>query len=319
MIRVNLPHMDAAGLSEGWLFRHSGNLHWDRLCAALHTPSHELADDDGVRLYPVFIAIRARYDRPLSTVVENERLRSAVDLAHYGRAFFRSAVRVGNAAGSFALEMLTTFAARDRAGVNHLHRTTPASGLRYDVPELRAAPQLLLDRHAMARGLATTHHLASYAVDLTRVAAAPCELYDPSPYTDFNGVGLLYFAAYPAIVDTLERRLLRRTALAPSIDWALATSTIARDVFYYRNLDLGERLIVALNSVARVPQGYLLHSILSREHDGAVLADVVTLKQDVSKARLLHAERCERLAPEADVAPALSRGQLAREPRPSLV
>lgn len=308
MIRVNLPHMDAAGLSEGWLFRHCGNLHWERLCAALATPSHELTDDRHTRLYPVFVAIRARYERPLSAVVENEELDSRVELAHYGRAFFRSVVTVGNARGDFALEMVTTFAARDQAGQNDLHRTTPASRLRYALPQLRSAPGLLVERQSLKRGLSTTHTLAGHTVGLAPAAGAACEIYDPSPYADFNGVGLLYFAAYPVIVDTAERRLLRRIELdRPAADWALATSTIARDVFYYRNVNLGDRLAVTLNRATRVSDGYLLHSIMSREHDGVVIADVVTLKR-----ALLNAERRQRVAPHADVTPSLAGSEVAR-------
>lgn len=307
MIRVNLPHMDAAGLSEGWLFRHSGNLHWDRLCAALATPSHELTDDRDRRLYPVFVAIRARYDRPLSAVVENEALDSRVELAHYGRAFFRSLVSVGNANGAFALEMVTTFAARSQAGQNDLHRTTPAARLRYALPQLRSAPGLLLDRQSMNRRLATSHNLAGHVVDLTPAAGALHDIHEPSPYADFNGVGLLYFAAYPVIVDTVERRLLRRVELEPlADDWALATSTVARDVFYYRNVNLGDRLVVTLNRATRVPEGYLLHSIVAREHDAVVIADVMTLKR-----KLVNAERRQRVPPDGDVTPSFAGGQVA--------
>ncbi len=286
MIRVNLPHMDVAGLSEGWLFRHCGHLHWRALCEALGKRSHELTDDRQRRLYPVFVAVSARYDRPLSSIGENDELRSAVELEHYGRAFYRSQVKVGNAAGAFRLEMITTFAARERGAENDLFRTTPAGVARVSLPALRSVPELLTARQAIQRGAREQHVLAGHSVPLGRVPAAPQLVYEPSPYAHFNGVGLLYFAAYPTLVDTLERKLVEGTGLRPAdVDWALAASTVARDVFYYRNLDLGQRLVATLNRAQRLADGYALHCILSREHDGQVVAEVVTIKRQVAGLR----------------------------------
>ncbi len=286
MIRVNLPHMDLAGLSEGWLFRHCGHLHWRALCEALGKRSHELADDRQRRLYPVFVAVSARYDRPLSSVGENDELRSALSLAHYGRAFYRSQVEVANPAGAFRLEMITTFAARERGAENDLFRTTPADVPRVSLPALRSVPELLTARQAIQRGARDEHVVAGHRVPLGRVPAAPQLTFEPSPYAHFNGVGLLYFAAYPTLVDTFERQLVEAAGLRPpDTDWALAASTVARDVFYYRNLDLGQRLVATLNRAQRVADGYALHCILSREHDGQVVAEVVTIKRQVAGAR----------------------------------
>ena len=44
-ITVNMPQMAANGLSENWLFKHCGDLHWDALCASLDIRSSELEDD----------------------------------------------------------------------------------------------------------------------------------------------------------------------------------------------------------------------------------------------------------------------------------
>ena len=32
---IHLPQTDATGLSENWLFKHCGEMHWDYLCAAM--------------------------------------------------------------------------------------------------------------------------------------------------------------------------------------------------------------------------------------------------------------------------------------------
>ena len=77
---------------------------------------------------------------------------------------------------------------------------------------------------------------------------------EPSPYADYNGARLLYFAAYPTLADDAERELVRRLRLWDgSLDWALATSPDKRDVFYYGNLPLGESLVAELLSFEREP------------------------------------------------------------------
>jgi probable biosynthetic protein (TIGR04098 family) len=104
--------------------------------------------------------------------------------------------------------------------------------------------------------------------------------YQPSPYIDYNGAGLLYFAAYPTIADTLERQLIVRHELMEGAgDWAVRTSTVARDVFYYRNLNLGERLTARLRRFDRVGENIILHTELTAEPEGAALADIFTAKR----------------------------------------
>jgi probable biosynthetic protein (TIGR04098 family) len=103
---------------------------------------------------------------------------------------------------------------------------------------------------------------------------------EPSPYIDYNGAGLLYFAAYPTIADTLERQLvIRHELMEGSGDWAVRTSTVARDVFYYRNLNLGQRLTARLRRFDRVGENIILHTALTGESDGAALADIFTAKR----------------------------------------
>jgi probable biosynthetic protein (TIGR04098 family) len=109
--------------------------------------------------------------------------------------------------------------------------------------------------------------------------------FEPSPYIDYNGAGLLYFAAYPTIADTIERRLIGEHQLAdPTRDWAAQSSTIARDVFYYRNLDLGKRLVATLKRFDRVGKNVILHTLLTNEVEGAPLAEIITAKRLLGKS-----------------------------------
>jgi probable biosynthetic protein (TIGR04098 family) len=102
--------------------------------------------------------------------------------------------------------------------------------------------------------------------------------HEPSPYADYNAAGLLYFAAYPTIADTAERKLVRRLKLGRELgrDWALATSSVARDVFYYGNLPLGDGLLVELVSFVPERAGVKTRVRLRRARDAQVIADVIT-------------------------------------------
>ena len=83
-----------------------------------------------------------------------------------------------------------------------------------------------------------------------------------------------------AIADTLERQLITRHELMEGAgDWAVRTSTVARDVFYYRNLNLGQRLTATLRRFDRVGENIILHTALTAESDGAALADIFTAKR----------------------------------------
>ena len=57
------------------------------------------------------------------------------------------------------------------------------------------------------------------------------------------------------------------------------SSTVARDVFYYRNLDLGQRLTATLRRFDRVGENIILHTALTAESDGASLAEIFTAKR----------------------------------------
>ena len=280
---IHLPQTDAAGLSENWLFKHCGEKHWDYLCAAMGVSgvnANEMRDDAGNRLYPTFLAIRGRYTTPLCTVEMDQQFQTTVQLNHFGRAFFHSTITFSNEEARFDLEMLTTFVARYRQGLNDLHQSLPAANLAYNSTPLKSSPPLLKLGQKLRHGEITNYDFAGY-----HFASSENDLnlqisFEPSPYIDYNGAGLLYFAAYPTITDTLERQLIiRHELLEGAGDWAVRTSTVARDVFYYRNLDLGQRLTAHIRRFNRVGENIILHTTLKSESDGAALADIFTAKR----------------------------------------
>ncbi len=279
-LTVGMPQMAANGLSENWLFRHCGDLHWRRICACLGVRSAALRDDRGRRLYPTFVAIAARYSAPLSAVRENDTLEESAAVAHFGQSFFRSEIAVHGEAGRYALEMLTAFVVREEEGRNDLAKSTPEVRARAGSTELVEPPDLLLRSQAMRRGEAVACEVAGRRFDLAGPGLDLVAEYEPSPYIDYNGADLLYFAAYPTIADTLERRLVTEAGLGiGGRDWAMATSTVARDVYYHGNLDVGARLRGRLRVVEREGDEVATHMRLTRLDDDGPLADVFTLRR----------------------------------------
>lgn len=279
-VSINMPQMAAGGLSENWLFKFSGDLHWQALCASMETSSRLLVSDAGDRLYASFIAISARYSAPIAAVQENDVLQEAARLSRYGSSFFHGHVTLDGAAASLKLELLTAFVSRETAEGNDLRRAVPATHFTYH-GETEGEPPALLSRSAQLRkSIATTHAIDAFELALDAPRLGLEVPYSPSPYVDYNGANLLYYAAYPTICDAGERRIAIANRLVPEVDreWALATSTLARDVFYYGNLDLGEDLLVRLEHLVRDGDRLLFHTFLLRATDRLPIAELFTVK-----------------------------------------
>jgi probable biosynthetic protein (TIGR04098 family) len=278
-----MPHLDVAGLSENWLFRHAGELQWEAIGQRLGVPSDEIRGDAGARLYPTVVAVRARYDAPLAAVRENDVLDSQVEVVPCGRSCAHGRIVVTNGQHRFTLELLTTFAARGPHGLRTAP-LAPALARRWTAPD---GPLPVIARLARAarRGEPVDDPFAGVA--LARASQPLGSItYEPSPYADYNGAGLLYFASYVTIADSAERRLVRQLGLGGTPrDWALATSTVRRDVYYYENLPLGASLVASLYQLDRDRHGVSTHVRLSRAEDGRPMADVIARRHFTAELR----------------------------------
>jgi probable biosynthetic protein (TIGR04098 family) len=283
-VRLGMPHLDIGGLAEGWLLRHAGDLHWEAVARRLRVATDEIRDDARERIYPTVVALRARYAAPLSDVRENDLLEVAVEVMPCGRACAEG--RITGVAGPAALsvELVTTFARRQADGA--MRTAIPAARLAARWTPVGAPSRLGRLARAARRGEPLDDPFVgpSLEVDTAPLGAVR---HEPSPYADYNGAGLLYFAAYPTIADTTERRLVRRLGLARpgAPDWALATSPVARDVFYYGNLPLGEPLVAELVSFTDDGAGVKTRVRLRRARGRRIIADVVTKRVFVRDRR----------------------------------
>jgi probable biosynthetic protein (TIGR04098 family) len=280
-VRIGMPQMNAGGLSEGWLYRACGDLHWEAIGRELGVSTDGFRGEAGDRLYPTVVALRARYGGPLSDVLENDVLDLDVRVAPCGRACAhgRLALSVGGQASS--VELLTTFALHDRR-TGALRMAVPAPELARRWRPLGEPPVIAGLAKSARAGLPLDDDFSGPLL-ARRPEPLGRRTYEPSPYADYNGAGLLYFAAYPTIADTAERALINALGLAPPLDWALAASVVRRDVFFYANLPLGESLVAELGSFERSGDSAQSHVWLLRERDGARMADLVTERRIVRR------------------------------------
>jgi len=283
-VRLGMPHLDVGGLAEGWLFRHAGDLHWEAIATRLGVATDEIRDDDRARIYPTVVALRARYDLPLCQVRENDVLAARVEIVPCGRACASGRVTATAGPARLSFELLTTFAMRAPDGV--MRTAAPAARLAARWTPVAPPARLAVAARAARRGEPVDDDFAGPAL-ATDGPALGYVRHEPSPYADYNGAGLLYFAAYPTIADTAERRLVRRLGLAPAgaPDWALATSPVARDVYYYGNLPLGDALVAELVVFENEGATCKTRVRLRRSRDAQVIADVVTRRAFVRERR----------------------------------
>jgi probable biosynthetic protein (TIGR04098 family) len=257
-IELGMPQMAMGGLSEGWLLRTLGDLHWRLIGAGLGTPPSAIADGLGNRLYPAFSRIRYAATAPLARFEEGEILRFAASLARHGGSIFLSTMRIAGEGGrAIEAELMSTFSYRATAGRNvDLQRGQPLLPPGCPIPAHEAMPAFAEGYRERRRRSAEPRPVLAHAD------------YELLPQHDINGVGLLYFAAYPAIADICEMRASGRGAA-----WALEASPVARDICYFANADVDHRLEWRLHGEAADGGG--AEASIVRD-DGVAMADLLS-------------------------------------------
>lgn len=252
-LRIGMPELCRAGLSESWMWKAAGHRHWLALAEAHGLDRPDFRDATGTRLYAAFTGV-ALEDGQLDTVAEHDRLAFAVTLSRTGRSRFRSTVTLSVGDETVArLTLDSAFVGRRDAGRNRsATRGLVARPCRLLPP---ADPQPPFRAHGWER------QGAFRRADRTELARLTL---DPNPHEDFNGADFLYFAAFPALVDRAEWAWFRQ--IDPPV------TTRSRRIAYLGNIELGERVTAVLCGLHR-GEGTLSHWIeLRREEDDSLIA-----------------------------------------------
>ena len=263
---INMPQMALGGLSESWLFKELGDIHWRMISDNLGQPSHLLVDAKGDRLYATFTRLQVVSSAPLVRVSENSRGTATGRLRRFGTGVFFGEIDIAlERDWTASARLMSSFTKRSRAASNaSLLKGQPIIPETCPVPVIDVLPDFGQE-HRQRRSLAPASPLFS------------CE-YEIIPYYDINGVGLLYFATYPMINDICELKFMER-----GLDWALDSSTVKRDVFYFGNCDLSDRIVYRVHVSEAGADSIRIESSLSRSSDNLLMAYIVTEKALLSE------------------------------------
>jgi probable biosynthetic protein (TIGR04098 family) len=258
---LNMPQMALGGLSESWLFKEMGDLHWSLITTGLGRSSSQIKDASGNRLYATFTRLRIGSTAPFAEFAENETITIEGEVSRYGAGmFFTNAVLTG-AGKSAQISLMSSFSKYGQAGAN--------TSLLKGQPEIPPGCQIPALTEMPAFG---EEYRARRAAQLSK-QIFECE-YEIIPPHDINGVGLLYFAAYPIINDICAMRYAGRS-------FATDFSTTNRDVYYFSNSDPNETLIYRIHRW-HANEGHIeMEATISRKTDGVLMAYVMTEKDRV--------------------------------------
>lgn len=281
--QINMPQMAFHGLSENWLLKELGDLHWMMICEGLNVPSHRLTDQLNNRLYASFVRVRWQGSHHLKAFQENDPLVLQGNLSRFGNSIFFSDHIITSAQKQIAASMMTTFSYRAEGNNQTLVRGQPRIAGDNKIEENLTMPPFGEEYSKMRKGETTTLSLAGESFDVTAEVLFETT-YTLNPFHDLNGVNLLYFASYPVIHDICEAEYVHRHQGAfVRKHWALEATTLARDIYYYGNCDLDDTLIFKLHCFEAVSgTTFKISSSLSRSSDKKLIAHLFAIKESVT-------------------------------------
>ncbi|MFJ3978810.1 beta-ketoacyl synthase N-terminal-like domain-containing protein [Streptomyces sp. NPDC090021] len=264
-IVLGLPALSVGGLSENWLLREAGDLHWSLIGEHFGLPVAELADAGGERLLPAFTRARLTAADSLRFFTEHDEGELTGTLARLDEHAFASDIRFATPTTSVDVRLLTSFVRRGPG--NWLVPGTPRHEGRGPVADASTEHRHFQDEFRALTRLEPDGATGLYA-----------DTYELNPFADVNAAGLLYFASYPHINDRGERKYVR--SVVPGGEWAVDAVTLSRDIVYLGNCDLADAVRYRLDGCRRESgDRVVLTSSLLRERDGRTLARLETVKR----------------------------------------
>jgi probable biosynthetic protein (TIGR04098 family) len=258
---LNMPQMALGGLSESWVFKEFGDIHWSILAKGLKRPSHLLQDGNGERLYATFTRFELDATCALASFRENERVQLDASMSRYGAGIYFSDAMASGESGVVQARLASSFSKAEESNTS-LVKGVPELPPDCNIPALAEVPEFARDYRARR-----SESLGQSIFE--------CE-YEIIPSHDINGVGLLYFAAYPIINDICATRHAGRS-------FATQYSTIHRDVFYYGNSDPEDTLLYRLHRWTADDETIDMESSIGRKSDGNVIAHILTRKVRIDR------------------------------------
>ncbi|WP_282454742.1 Pnap_2097 family protein [Agrobacterium sp. InxBP2] len=237
---LGMAEMGYSGISEQWLKRRAGDLHWRLIARAMGQRHAVFTCSEGEPLYAAFCATSLRLVRPRLPRLGGE-MALAADLYRVGQGRLASLIRI-TAGGDIVGRMIlvSTFVGRSEPGINRsvVRRSPRALAMPPEAP--------LAVRRVAEQASATARDIRNARLKLSGMSGTQKVL--PCPATDFNAAGLLYFPSYSALAD---RGLFQAGETRPR-------TLASRHVVYLGNVEPGEWMNI---SIRNLPWG---HDVLLR-------------------------------------------------------
>ncbi|MCR4265176.1 Pnap_2097 family protein [Nitratireductor sp. ZSWI3] len=246
--RLGMAQLAPEGLSEQWLLRECGDIHWLLLAQAIGLNRAVFVDDEGRPAYAAFCATSLDLLHPAASlpgadvIVTSDIFRVGLGSTGSVHVVCREGVELAR------LRMISTFVSHDSTGLNRrIVRNRAVSEA-----ELPGAPEGLVELNESARRISK-----SYAGPPARAGRRYRET--PCPSLDFNAVGLLYFPVFSRLAERAQ--WVGQQRLAP---------LARRVVVYLGNLDWGDSV-----EVVEIPSGLGIY-----RDDAQLIAHVATLRHE---------------------------------------
>ncbi len=323
---LNIPQLLSGGISENWLLKELGDIHWAMISESLDTRSDTIVDSNGERLYASFVRIQWSANESLFSFKENDKIDIEGELSLYGNKMFFSDDHIVSGNKLISASLMSVFSSRKSGNNQKLEKGKPLNSETAQLKKHKELPSLakgffeaktfLFSGSDEKNEENNRNRLEFYNTEfLMESEPIYTKLYHVDPYDDINGVGLLYFASYSKISDKCERFYFQEKTLENKEiqNWAESSYCIARDIHYYGNANANEELLYSLEDCKFIDDRKIqLSSSLRRTKDGQLIAKIYTVKQLVSPLRLdLEAKRKSSIGSKKNTIKAIPQTQEA--------
>lgn len=270
--KINMPQMAVGGLGESWLLKELGDMHWELIGKGLRTQSDQISDSLGNRLYATFVRLRFEALKPLVHFNENEILDFKGKIERFGKNLFISSI----SSEFLKATLLSSFVSR--SGDNSsLMKGEVIIDKNCNISELSEIPAFSIGYKNVRRSNYSDMKWWGFSSKDEKEILFEKE-YFINPYFDFNGVNLLYFAAYPLISDKCERSYFNSKN---ELEWTSISSTKCRDIFYFCNCEIDDIVVYRIHFIEETDKEFFISSSLYRKSDGLKMATIMTQKTKV--------------------------------------
>lgn len=268
-VEIRMPQMANEELSESWLLKYLGDFHWNLITRGFEKQSSSFADANGNRLYATFVRINYELTA-LKDFGENEVISFGGKIDAFGKSAIRSEIYGESNQNKLQANLLTVFSVKSES-VNVIDKAR-LDGLESKIPQLNKTDSFISDYNLVKKEFRETLETKFGNFPLSNSEVIFEKIYQLNPFTDINGVGLLYFASYPMISDFC---LLSY----PGIEDFSSYSTVYRDIFYFGNCNRNDKIIFKLNFIDCNDEGLRLVTSLYRLSDNVLIAKIITVKK----------------------------------------